>query len=469
MKKSHAILLLTFTFSLFTNLCSAQYTILRSFNGPDGLNPQGSLLLAGNVLYGMSGGGGANGDGCIYSIHTDGSNYIDLFDFNVTNGRGAQGSLILSGKTLFGMAEYGGLYGWGNIFSIDTNGNNFKVILNFDNLDGGYPRGTPMLSGTKLFGMTSFGGINNKGEVFTIDTSGNNFKDLHDFDITYGEFPYGNVVLSGKTLFGMASGGGAFSDGMLFSVDTTGGHFKDMLDFNVANGKTPEGSLTLSVSGEVLYGMTDVGGLKDSGCVFKIDTSGAAYRDLLDFGGLDGNYPPANYLTLSGNVLYGMTTYGGVNKLGVIFSIDTDRTGYKKLFDFSTAKGAYPGSSLTMSGNTFYGTTTYGGAHFDGVVFKFKDTNITTSSNQLSVASGQCVVYPNPSNGIFTLITTGDGIKAATMEVFNVLGERVFTRKIRQADDKIINLSNQPKGIYFYNVISADGSFQGKGILIIQK
>ncbi len=59
-------------------------TPLLSFSGSNGLNPfDGSLLLIGSALYGMTSAGGAYNDGTIFMINTDGSGYKDLLDFNL--------------------------------------------------------------------------------------------------------------------------------------------------------------------------------------------------------------------------------------------------------------------------------------------------------------------------------------------------------------------------------------------------
>jgi uncharacterized repeat protein (TIGR03803 family) len=54
-----------------------------------------------------------------------------------------------------------------------------------------------------------------------------------------------------------------------------------------------------------------------------VGTTKAQSRDLFDFSTAVGKYPYGS-LTLSGNVLYGMTNYGGVYNDGVVFSIHTD-------------------------------------------------------------------------------------------------------------------------------------------------
>ncbi len=163
-----------------------------------------------------------------------------------------------------------------------------------------------------------------------------------------------------------------------------------------------------------------------------------------------------------------MTNYGGTYNVGLIFAIDTDKTGYKALFDFNGYNAGYPVSSLTLSGNTFYGTTSYGGSHFDGVVFSFKDTDITTSSSQLSVVGGQLSVYPNPSEGTFTIGVKSEKLKVKNIEVFNVLGQEVKSEELRTKSEEI-NLTNQPNGVYFYGVVGEDGSLVGEGKLVIQK
>jgi hypothetical protein len=72
-----------------------------------GANPQGSLIhsLSGDTLFGMKLYGRTDGEGNIFSVSTNGNNYNELLDFTRINNRAyTQGSLILSGSTLFGMS-----------------------------------------------------------------------------------------------------------------------------------------------------------------------------------------------------------------------------------------------------------------------------------------------------------------------------------------------------------------------------
>ena len=106
----------------------------------DGNNPFGDLTLGGSTLYGMTLGPNF---GTIFSVNTDGSGYTDLYDFlnNATSGANPHGSLTLIGSTLYGMTSQGGANGDGTIFSIGTDGTGYKDLWDFDGADGALPTG----------------------------------------------------------------------------------------------------------------------------------------------------------------------------------------------------------------------------------------------------------------------------------------------------------------------------------------
>src|SRR5277367_3596362 len=110
---------------------------------------------------------------------------------------------------------------------------------------------------------------------------------------------------------------------------TANAQYTDLLDFFGSNGDNPYASLTLSASGNILYGMTKYGGAPGNGNIFSIHTDGTHYKDLMDFNTTNGAYPQGSLtLSASGSVLYGMVAGGAANYDGLIFSIDTDGTAY---------------------------------------------------------------------------------------------------------------------------------------------
>ncbi len=143
---------------------------------------------------------------------------------------------------------------------------------------------------------------------------------LLSFSGTNGEEPFGSLTLGGSTLYGMTIAGGANGDGTIFSISVTGGTPTTLVSFDGTDGAIPYGSLTLSADGSTLYGMTTYGGANNDGAIFSIPVSGGTPTTLLSFNGTDGANPYGD-LTLSGSTLYGMTDRGGVNGDGTIFSI----------------------------------------------------------------------------------------------------------------------------------------------------
>ncbi len=93
----------------------------------DGAGPQAGLILSGNTLYGTASGGGSSGNGTVFAVNTDGTEFRNLHSFTATdpntsftNSDGAYptAGLILSGNTLYGTAYGGGTNGYGTVFSI---------------------------------------------------------------------------------------------------------------------------------------------------------------------------------------------------------------------------------------------------------------------------------------------------------------------------------------------------------------
>ncbi len=323
--------------------------------------------------------GGAAGDGNIFSVGINGSNYRNLLSFTGTGGaatgKNPNGSLTLSGTTLYGVTTLGGTTASGNVFSIGTDGTNYQNLISFaGGASGGtaigwIPNGNVTLSGTTLYGTTLRGGIG-AGNVFSIGMDGTSYQNLVSFTgyggTASGAYLYGSVTLDGTTLYGMSSIEGNFGGGTIYRVDISGAGFQDIVHFTgtggTADGNSPHGSLI--VVGTTLYGMAG-GGAYKGGSVFSVDTDGTNYRDLVSFtniGGTATGAGPNGSLILSGTTLYGTTLGGGANGLGTIFSVGTDGSGFQNLYSFNRGASGYePLGDLTLSGGTLFGMTSQGG------------------------------------------------------------------------------------------------------------
>ena len=308
----------------------SNYTNLHEFvSGPYGKqNTQGSLALSGSTLYGMTLWGSSLGNGVIFKMNTNGSGFVTLHEFASFGGDGDNpyGSLTLSGNTLYGTTAEGGSIGNGVVFKINTDGSNYTNLHEFigGNDDGKTPYDDLTLVGSSLYGMTIYGGDNDKGVIFKMEIDGGNYTNLHEFagGSSDGQYPRGSLTLLNSSLYGMTHTGGTENRGVIFKIDIDGANFTNLhsLVYNATafNGYNPHGNLTISDG--TLYGMTLQGGSFSYGVIFEMEIDGSNYTNLHFFSsGSDNGKSPYGSLLIDGDEFYGMTHSGGDSNFGTVF------------------------------------------------------------------------------------------------------------------------------------------------------
>jgi uncharacterized repeat protein (TIGR03803 family) len=265
------------------------------FSNLDGAHPQGSLVGVGDILYGTAADGGASGNGVVYMLNTNGSDFTTLHSFSAayynvsgfyTNLEGANPSagLSLSSNTLYGTTLYGGRAGQGVVFALNTNGNGFANVHNFSlvapnfqgvfvNGDGANPACTLSISGTTLFGTAQNGGTRGYGTIFALKSDGSAITILRNFNpSTDGANPVASLLLTDQTLFGTAAFGGSSGAGTLFRLETSGNGFTNLYNFSAPSSQTNrDGAVPVAplvFFGDTLYGTTYQGGGAGSGTLF---------------------------------------------------------------------------------------------------------------------------------------------------------------------------------------------------------
>lgn len=381
---------------------SAQtFTLLHSF-ASDGDYPSGSLIQSNGMLYGMGLGG-------IFKMNINGSGFTNLHYFSGTGGNGntPQADLTLSGTNLYGMTVQGGV-GLGVVFRVSTNGIGYANLHYFNGRDtnGSMPYGSLTLANGTFYGTTQLGGTNNLGTLFRMNLDGSAYTNLHTFagGAADGAYPHGDVTLSGTNFYGTTLQGGTNNLGTVFRVNADGTAYTNLHSFAgyPSDGSGPPGSLTLE--GSTLYGMTQAGGAATAklGMVFKMNADGSGYTNLHSFaGGAGDGSSPLGSVTLANGALYGMTSAGGASNYGVVFRLTKDGSSYTNLHSFtvSTNDGATPYGSLMLSDATLYGMTYYGGTNNQGVVFAISNLPAAPPTSLTIICTNNQAIVSWPSWG----------------------------------------------------------------------
>ena len=106
------------------------------------------------------------------------------------------------------------------------------------------------------------------------------------------------------------------------------------------DGAGPQGSL-LQI-GNIIYGTTQYGGAYGYGSVYSYDLTKKTSAILHSFtGGADGNTPQGGLIALNGT-LYGVTSAGGANGLGAVFSVSPTTDVETVVHSFAGSDGSAP-------------------------------------------------------------------------------------------------------------------------------
>ncbi len=380
------------------NLSNGTYTKLHDFAGApsDGSYPVGTVVQTSNAkLYGMTTRGGSSDQGIIFEYDITSKAYTKKIDFDGTTGNSPQGSLIAAtnGK-LYGTTASGGSSGNGTVFEFDPASGTITKRANFDySTLGGAPWGDFVQTADgKLYTMTSVGGSGDGGTIVLFDPVAGTIAVKANLTTATGYNPYGSLTLaSNGKLYALNAYGGTAEYGTLIEFDPTTSSFTKKYDFTAGSGSYPYGSLALATATGKLYGLTTRGGTNDVGVIFEYNPATNAFTKKIDLATSLGNSANYGAMLLSGGKFYGMLPAGGANNTGVIFEYDPATNQYTKKFDFGSAgDGQFPPGELTIGpDNKIYGVTENGGANNNGVIYQIDPgTNVFTKKANFSSATG---------------------------------------------------------------------------------
>jgi uncharacterized repeat protein (TIGR03803 family) len=424
----------------FTNLYSFKaggYNSSNTYTNSDGADPHGVLLLSGNMLYGTTLFGGANGNGTVFKVNTDGTGFTNLYSFtagsgifpNVTNSSGANPAdgLILSGNTLYGTTYDGGTNGYGSVFALNTNGTGFTNLYSFTGRnDGANLVGSLILSGNTLYGTAYNGGINGNGTVFSLNTNGTGFTTLYNFTSESsginndGANPYAGLTLSGNTLYGTAKSGGNYGDGTVFSI------YLGIGPLPIVAIQPTNSSVLLTVGSDVTFSVS-VTGTGPFSYQWQLNSNNLPNGIITTVAGGGSNYP-GNGVAATNAELSNPSAVA-VDTTGNLFIADTD---YYRIREVDTN-----GIITTVAGGG-YGYSGDGGAATNAEMSTPYAVAVDTTGNLFIADTLNHLIREVDTNGIITTVAgnavfgpfsgggySGDGSAATNAELNHPYGVAV--------------------------------------------
>ncbi len=385
---------------------SGAITILASFNGANGSNPQGNLVedSSGN-LFGFTTSGGTSADGTVFEVKAGSDVITPVVSFNGSNGANPQGNLIEDGNgNLFGTTGLGGPSGDGTVFEILAGSSAVTTLASFDALNLANPQSLVEDPSGDLFGTTTDANNSaNMGAVFEVKAGSAAVTTVATFEGGDGPVPSSRLVEdSAGNLFGTASGGFALNAGMVFEVAAGSGAITDLASFDGANGANPQG-LVEDSSGN-LFGTALVGSPGDFE-VFEVAAGSSTITSVASFSGHDQPGPEADLIVDSKGNLFGTTpgefrsglgggqAYSGI---GTVFKVAAGSGAITTVAAFAGFVGSPNHGLLEDAKGNFFGTAEDGGTADEGAIWE-----LAAGSNTITLLASFTGVNGNtPSSNL---------------------------------------------------------------------
>jgi len=260
------------------NSATGSITLKGSFSGSNGANPLSALTFAGNgIYYGTTKNGGANGNGAIFAFDSATGSITLKDSFSGSIGVNPQAALTAAGNGIYyGTTRGGGANGNGTIFSFNSTTGSITLNASFaaGGSNGSISLAALTAAGNGLYyGTTNNGGANNNGTIFAFDSATGliTLKGSFGGASNDGYGPQAALTAAGNGIYyGTTLAGGANNYGTIFAFNSATGSIT-FQDFSSSNGANPTASLVAAGNG-LYYGTTQLGGLNNNGAIFAFDS-----------------------------------------------------------------------------------------------------------------------------------------------------------------------------------------------------
>lgn len=319
----------------------------------------------------------------------------------------------------------------------------------------GMPKnGLTLASDGKFYGVMEQGNNPMSSSLYRSNANGTGFTFVYNFGPIYGRLSR-LIQADNERLYGTIGNGGGQGYGAIYSINTNGTDFVLIHTFDyLTDGRHPFAELVQASDGK-LYGVTSNGGPNYGGTIFSLNPDGSGFTVLkaLDFA-TEGGSLNAPLMIANNGLLYGVTYEGGPGHGGSLFSIAPNGT-FTLLHSFidSDNDPGRPACSLVQAANgKLYGALTRAGAGNVGGIFSINpDGSSFTLVRTLAQADG---FEMNPTS----LTLSADG------RLYGIVGsQKIFRLNLDGSDFVVLpalpDSGYLPEGAGLIQL--ADGRFYG--------
>ncbi len=374
-----------------------------------------------NKLYGFtnprSGGGGR-----IYQFDIATNTFTNLHYFST----GLEGSysylpLVYKNHILYGTNRTD-ITHEGMLFSYDISNdvfNDYTIYTNYQTL--------PLVKtqDERFFFATEEDLFDTCGALYEFDTTSNIINRLNGIEYgTKGVNPVKMIISSNNGLvYGITNSGPLTSDygSRLFSYNYETGEYRMLINFSIEDYGEQPNNIIESSNGLIYVTTGYTSGFAGEGKIIEYNpynnTHAVVHSFSSEYDGTSYTNDPI-YLVEENNVIYGYKKRGGGSTLhnGTIFSFDTVTHTYSILYESADLENVNSIFS-THPNNKFYGITTVGGNNNEGYIFSFdihsNSFNIIESLNQ----AGESYLTQTDNGNVYGILQYSHGVDGSIFKI----------------------------------------------------